>query len=271
MDHTKYKCIERANSLIEEGTAVSLRYAALELRFCMEAITYEKLEASAKHIPPDIIDKWQPPQAVRALLEHEPKTDKGFTLYAGIEEEYGVPSKNVQFVGEHKAFNLGWLRKHYNKVGGFLHINHKRSKNAKLPTEEIKSYLKEVSEDISEVLKGNITGGWLDEVFQFTCSQCSKTIIVGKHTLESGRDIVCQNDNCRAEYYGRLYPEGSGALFDLKVTVFDCAQCSAEIPVENRRLKIGYSFKCSKCGTNHELVHKQWGYKAEIEVETEES
>lgn len=111
MVHTKYKCIERANSLIEEGTAVSLRYAALELRFCMEAITYEKLEASAKHIPPDIIDKWQPPQAVKALLEHEPKTDKGFILFAGIEEEYGVPSNNMQFVGEHKAFNLGWLRR----------------------------------------------------------------------------------------------------------------------------------------------------------------
>ncbi len=267
MVHTKYKCIERANVLIEEGTAMSLRYAALELRFCMEAITYEKLEASANHIPPYIINKWQPPQAVKALLEHEPKTDKGFTLFAGIEEKSGVPSNNMQFVGEHKAFNLNWLRKHYNKVGGFLHFNHKKSKNAKLSAEEIKTYLKEVSEDISEVLKGDIAGGWLDGVFQFTCSQCAKAIIVGKNTLESGRDIVCQNDNCRAEYYGHLDSESSNAIFDLKITVFDCAQCSSDISVENRKLKIGYSFKCDKCGINHELVYKQWGYKAEIDTE----
>jgi len=267
MEHTKYKCIERANSLIKEGTAISLRYAALELRFCMEAITYEKLEASASHIPPQILDKWQPPQAVKALLEHEPKTDKGFVLFAGIEKEYGIPSDNMKFVGEHKAFDLSWLRKHYNKIGGFLHFSHKRSKNAKVSLERLKSYLEQVSTEVEEVLKGSITGGWLDEVHQFTCSQCSKQIIVGKNTLDSSGHIVCQNTNCRAEYFGRYDPSSLNVLFELKVTVFDCAQCDSEIPVENKDLKIGFTFECNKCNTSHELVARQWGYKAEIEAE----
>jgi hypothetical protein len=51
MDLDKRACLECAKELIREGSVQSLRYAALELRFCMEIITYEKLRASASHIP----------------------------------------------------------------------------------------------------------------------------------------------------------------------------------------------------------------------------
>lgn len=230
----------------------------------MEAITYEKLNASAKHIPPDVLDKWQPPQAVKALLEHEPKGDKGFILYAGIEEEYGKPSNDMRFVGEHKAFDLKWLRKHYNKVGGYLHYSHSRSKNDTISPKQLQEYLTEVSEEIEEVLKGNILGGWLGETFLFKCKNCPQIIVCGKQALEKSGHIVCQNNNCRAEYYGTLSEDGVSAVFQLKVTGFDCAQCGGEIPVENRHIKIGLEFTCPSCSTKHRIENKQWGYSGDI-------
>ena len=265
MEHTKYKYLERANLLIKEGSEVSLRYAALELRFCMEAITYEKLSSSAKHIPPDVLDKWQPPQAIKALLEHEPKGDKGFTIYAGIEEKYGKPSKNMRFVGEHKAFNLKWLRKHYNKVGRVLHFTHTRASDSVNSVNQLQNYLTEVSTEIEEILKGNILGGWLGETFQFECKNCNQLILYGRHTLETSGHVVCQNQNCRAEYYGELNKDGNGAAFHLKVTKFDCVECGGKIPIENRHIQIGLEFICPSCESKHKIENKQWGYSAEIE------
>lgn len=264
--HSKYQCHERAKSLIAEGTGVSLRYAALELRFCMEAITYEKLEASAKHIPPHVLETWQPPQAVKMLLEHEPKADKGFVLFAGIEKEYGKPSDDMQFVGEHKAFKLGWLRKHYNKVGSYLHYSHGSKRNNQESIDSIRKYLQEVCDEVEEVLKGNILGGWLDQVFEYTCEKCQQVILVGKHTLENTSHIICQNPNCKAEYFTQVEGEGEKVRFTLKVTQFDCAKCKAKISVENRKLDIGFEFRCPACSTKHRIENRQWGYSAEIET-----
>lgn len=266
MEHSKYKCHEKAKLLIAEGTAASLRYAALELRYCMEAITYEKLEASARHIPPYILETWQPPQAVKMLLEHEPKADKGFVLFAGIEKEYGKPSDEMQFVGEHKAFNLGWLRKHYNKVGNYLHYSHRSKSNNQESVDSIKKYLQVVCDEVEEVLKGDILGGWLDQVFEHTCEKCQQAIVVGKHTLEKTSHIICQNPNCKAEYFAQVEDEGRKVRFTLKVTRFDCAMCKAEIPIENRRLDIGLEFQCPACATKHRIENRQWMYSAEVET-----
>lgn len=264
MEYEKDKCHERAKSLIAEGTAVSLRYAALELRFCMEAVTYEKLEASAKHIPPHILETWQPPQAVKMLLEHEPKADKGFVVFAGIEEEYGKPSENMQFVGEHKTFDLSWLRKHYNKLGSYLHYLH-GSKNAKRETtDSIRKYLQQVCDEVGEVLKGDILGGWLDQVYEFECGQCRQLVIVGRSTLDRTRHIICQNPDCRAEYFAKATNNGSEVKFVPKVTSFECSKCKSEIPVENRKLDTGFEFECPACTTKHKILNRQWGYCAKI-------
>ena len=266
MEHSKYKCHESAKTLIAEGTAVSLRYAALELRFCMEAITYEKLEASAKHIPPRVLEAWQPPQAVKMLLEHEPKADKGFVLFAGIEEVYGKPSENMQFVGEHKAFNLSWLRKHYNKVGGYLHYSHRAKRAKRETTDSIREYLQEVCDEVGEVLRGNIIGGWLDQVFESECEKCQQVVIVGKSTLDQTRHIICHNPNCRAEYFVQVSDDGARVGFLLKVTRFECGKCKSEIPVENKKLDIGFQFQCLECKTKHRIENRQWTYSAEVET-----
>jgi predicted RNA-binding Zn-ribbon protein involved in translation (DUF1610 family) len=262
--HSKYDCHERAKLLIAEGTIVSLRYAALELRYCMEAITYEKLGASASHIPPHIVDTWQPPQAVKMLLEYEPEADKGFVIFAGIEEEYGKPSSNMEFVGEHKAFGFSWLRKHYNKVGGYLHNSQKKETKTESAT-EVQTYLRSVADEIEHVLKGSIIGGWMDNVHKIDCVRCGQPVIAGDKTLKKTRDIYCHNPNCRAEYFANVDAEHGSVSFVLKVTRFDCAKCGVEIPIENRMIDIGYEFKCDKCATKHRIEERQWGYSAETE------
>ena len=255
MKLTKRECFDRARELVERGDAISLRYAALELRFCLEAITYEKLRASSSQLPASVIKKWQPPQAVKALLEYEPNADQGFALYVGIQEEYGKPSANMRFIGEHKTFKLEWLRKHYHKLGSLLHFPKATSDQVS----QIADYLKEVLSDVQEVMSGTILGGPLGKTFNFECATCHDVVVCSKHRIETTHEVQCLNPACGSLYFAEI-TESSEAHFQLKVTEFSCGKCSSKIPVENRLLDIGYNFKCTSCGMDHRIMGRQWGY-----------
>ena len=121
MSLDKRACMERAEALLAALKPENVRYAALELRLCIEALTYEKLRSFSSVIPQSVLETWKPPQAVKALLEFEPMADQSFTLYAGVEEEYGKPAPTMQFIGQHNSLRLKWLRKHYHRPGNLLH------------------------------------------------------------------------------------------------------------------------------------------------------
>ena len=118
----KRACLTRAEHLLEKNDDDLLRYACLELRFCLEAIAYDKLRTYAKRLPEAILRTWQPPQAIRALLEFEPLADQDFTLRISPESELGVPTGEWVNLGTHRTLRLSWLRKSYNKLGHYLHV-----------------------------------------------------------------------------------------------------------------------------------------------------
>jgi hypothetical protein len=104
----KYDCLSRAKALMASGDAASLRYACLELRFCMEAVTYEKLRAYAPRLPPNVLSIWQPPQAVKALLELEGEADQEYRVAIGR----AGSTQPMQVMGEHRTFATKWIAKY---------------------------------------------------------------------------------------------------------------------------------------------------------------
>ena len=257
----KRSCLARAKQLLTSSEPETIRYAALELRLCMEALTYEKLRAFSSMIPESVLATWQPPQAVKTLLEFEPRADKSFVLAAGKEEHYGQPSKEMQYVGEHKALAYRWLRKHYNKVGNLLHVPAANSGPAEDPNTHM-AYLNAVVADLDEALSGNIYGGSIREVFRFECAVCNQPVVCNAETTSKTNRAVCLNPQCGAEYFATVAPDGLPG-FQLKVTKFDCISCKALIPVENRKLDIGVKFECASCGQRHSILSREWQYGAE--------
>lgn len=258
MSLDKRSCMARAQALIADPSDESLRYAALELRLCIEALTYEKLRSFSNMIPEAVLSTWQPPQAVKTLLEFEPLADHSFTIFAGTEETPGVKSRNMQFVGQHNSLRLNWLRKHYNKLGNFLHFPAPNSKNA-MPLSKIVSYLNEVINDLAEPLKGSITGGSIRMVYTFECTQCKKPVICNKDAVAKTQKAVCFNPQCGSEYYATLTDDGN-ATFEPMVTKFECLACEVPTAIENRKIDIGLNFKCMACGQKHQFVNRQWAY-----------
>lgn len=250
----------RAQALLAEPTSGNLRYAALELRLCIEALTYEKLRTFSNMVPEDVLRTWQPPQAVKALLEFEPRADRTFVLYAGREEEYGKPAKEMKYVGTHSSLRLGWLRKHYNKLGSLLHAPAAGDPKPQDVT-TLKEYLAEVIADLQEPLQSTIFGGTFREVFNFTCSACEKPVIANVETVLEKKKAVCLNPQCRAEHFAEVNGAGQ-ATFLLMVTLFECAMedCDGVAPIQNRKLDVGVEFACPKCGLKHVIADRHWGY-----------
>ena len=113
--------LERARTWLQDPTAEAIRCAALEVRLLIEELTYEKLRAASDIIPPAVLKTWQPPQAVKALLEFDEFADQSFEVQVG---EHPTDSDAEQVwlsLGSHHALTLQWIRKNYNKVGSLLH------------------------------------------------------------------------------------------------------------------------------------------------------
>lgn len=251
----------RAQALLASPTPENLRYAALELRLCIEALTYEKLRSFSSLVPEEVLQTWQPPQAVKALLEFEPHADQSFTVLAGVEEEYGKPAKEMKFVGQHASLRLNWVRKHYNKLGNLLHAPTLAANQQRAAT-EVAAYLLEVIADLQAPLSGNITGGSIREVLSFACEQCHNTVVCNAQAVRKNLKATCLNPQCKAEYFASFSAEGE-ARFQLMVTTFECMGdgCDGAVSVENRKLDVGAKFTCPKCGLKHVIVTRQWGYR----------
>lgn len=82
------QALERAKrQLVEE----QLRYAALELRLAMEALTYDRAQAYRKEPPLDAFAKGQPQKLMDALLEIDRTAGSTYTLRMGEQSAPGAP------------------------------------------------------------------------------------------------------------------------------------------------------------------------------------
>jgi hypothetical protein len=256
----KRSCMARAEALLSDPTSANLRYAALELRLCIEALTYEKLCSFATIIPESVLNTWQPPQAVKALLEFEPDADQSFYIRIGQQGALGQPAPQMRFVGQHNSLRLQWLRKHYNKLGNLLHapsVQGSSSPNA----DNLTKYLAGVVADLRPPLASSILGGSIRSVYSFTCSECGSPVVCNARVAAASHKAVCFNPQCKAEYYATVSPEGQ-PTFDLMATSFECTgtDCAGTMRMENRKLNIGVELQCPVCALKHVIVELQWGY-----------
>jgi len=253
----KEQRLRRTAQLLAEGGQHALRYAALELRLCIEDITYAKLRASKKHLPPEVLQKWQPPQAMRALMEFEPFADQDFKFYMSAPASTAGKLDRWVQIGEHKTLGLSWLSKNYHKIGRMLH----GGPGSPLDDEvEAKEYLTDVLGHIRLIVAANLEGLSMLDPIRFECEKCRDVIVVAKHKLQRTKEFSCLNPNCRAEYEVSFDGEGN-ALACLKCLDFPCSECKATTSVEARLIKPGFKFECKKCRAKHVVVAPGWHFQ----------
>lgn len=261
MDLDQLSLLNRAKELLAKQDDSLLRYACLELRLCLEAITYKKLQLYAPRLPASVLEKWQPPQAVRALLEFEPHADRDYGLRVCPETSTGVPNGNWISLGTHRTFRAGWLGKHYNKLGSHLHISAPSEKYQQrdlvVDHSTLRAYLEEVVTELEPIVTCSFDATFA-RTATFECTVCSQPVIVNYDRALETKKATCLNSNCRAEFAG-IAEENSVLTFRLMASTLTCASCGSGIEIENRKLAIGYDFSCPKCGKQYMILNRNWG------------
>lgn len=261
--------LDRAKDLLANPTDFNLRYAALELRLIMEMVTYEKLLAAKDVIPPELLRTWQPPQAVKSLLEFQEHADQSFTVevakLSGEPDEFDRLDdadklehyKTLSYVtlGDHHALSLGWLRKNYNKVGNLLHAANPGSP-PKEPGKTSK-YLAEVVAELELVLHSTISSFTEKAGCVFPCRSCGKPVIRNADAMKAGAVAVCSTQDCDGEYRLVKASEGEWTVRSVQ-TKFACPTCLHESLYWPRKIKVGSALRCPGCQRRFGVSGHQW-------------
>ena len=108
--YEKVQTYNAARELLAQENDKQLRYVALELRRCIEAVVYEKLEGYRSWISERLARTWQPPQAFKALLKIDPSgQDDAVFAVAPQERLDGPPTTPLKVIGTDRRPKVKWL------------------------------------------------------------------------------------------------------------------------------------------------------------------
>lgn len=247
----------RAETLLADGSQDSLRYAALELRTVLEALAYEKLQTYAARLPREVLDAWQPPRAIAALLEFEPLADQNFVVRVR-QDGSNEPARQL---GEHHTVTLTTLKDWYHRLGSYLHCptvsqQERYRRDASHSVERLRSLIAEVVDGLRAPVASTFSMT-MAETVSYSCAACDKITASNMAAVRQTQRSVCIH--CSAAHHATINPDDSISL-QLIATDFACIRCDHPMKVENRKLEVGVRVECGACGERHMIAGRQWSY-----------
>jgi hypothetical protein len=253
--YEKREAFKAAEELLSKGDDAALRYAALELRRCIEAVVYEKLSAYKDRIPPEAA-RWQPPQALKALLQFEPDAASSKIITQAREAYRGGPTiEPFQFLGHDLRPNVGWLTKNWNKLGSFLHADFPFASHREGLAEQV-AFFADVLKDLRPFVVSSFTCT-LATTVSVTCSLCGVPSVANADGVRQRGELLCLNADCGARYLARF--NDTEVELTLDAPVLECRVCSVSFPLAPKKLIHGATVKCPSCAAEHRLF-QEWQY-----------
>ena len=93
----------------------------------------------------------------------------------------------------------------------------------------------------------------------FQCSVCGTEITVNSQGVAKSEKVECLNPECGCHFF--VVKDDEQLLFRLDAYSVECPECKEKIQVPNRKLQIGYEFKCPRCGIPFEVFGPIWQFK----------
>lgn len=242
------KYLKRSKEEFGTGDQERLKYAALELRMAMEALTYDRARAYKNEFPPDEYETWQPIKVMSILVEIDPTADMASSLAVGREEVPGVPASEMTSMGSEKVLNMATLKKHYSALGSYLHVQSMKQALSGKPIDSggMRSRCEEIIVFVEEILTSpvhNINFGIFSTV---ACMKCGKTI--RKRMSEGQSEVNVECFECRASY--TLVDMKNGQVkWNPHQNEVGCGNrsCESKCFIWQNDMKIGGCWICSDC------------------------
>jgi hypothetical protein len=243
--------LEAARQLFASNDIAQLRYACLELRMCIEALAYDRLQAHLKEVSHAIMKKWTPRKVMEELLAADPSADKSSAIYFGLEEEYGVPAKQIHFLGVDNMFTMKWANAAHNALGSFLHVpTLAQVEQKKEPSEEtIRKKIYELIPELDQIFSSTVFNVNFGEFHTLTC-ECGFEIARRKEVVRDPKGVICAS--CGAIYDYAEGDDGSGR-FQMRKINYDCFICRTKIYVKRHQIRSGRIINCAACGAKSKV------------------
>lgn len=263
MSLNKYDTLDRAKELLKNGSPENLRYACLEFRLCIESICYEKLKIYEKHVPEEIFSTWQPRKVIETLLEYDPDVMENYEIGIWCEKADGSRDKLI-FCGAHINLRFDILKKHYNKLGYFLHVPTLAQQSKSYHHTDIKSYLESILPDI-EAAASNTFDGNIAPTATYICKECDHHIVRNVESLRRNPIAICRNEKCKAEHHVTII--GNSSSWKLAELDFECPECKKKNHFGKHRLLEGQVIRCFACSSKY-VLSRRWYLNAMTEDKT---
>jgi hypothetical protein len=251
--------LARAKTELDSGDFERLKYAALELRFIMEAVTYDRALAFKAEIPPEEYKTWQPRKLMQVLHDIDPKIGMTATIRMGRQDNINTPAPpaRMRTLGTDVVFTLGDLKKHYDAIGNYLHMpSLGQVLEGKAPDP---AKLKKRCEDaiglLERVLSSHIynhTLGNFSTLSQCMNNDCRKPI---RKRLPSGvNEMEARCFECNAEYIVTRQSDGN-VLWVPKLNEVQCPTegCCEKMILWPHEVRPGVHWKCPGCGNRYQI------------------
>lgn len=250
--HEARQALARATVELCTGEEARLKYAALELRMAMEALTYDRAEAFSAELPPTEYDTWQPKKLLQILLEIDPTADKDSVLSFGVEEDHGIPAPVMQSLGSEKVLSLGVLKKHYDALGSYLHMPTIKQIAAGMGADATKfrNRCQEIADFIEAVLASPVFNVTLGSFAKIPCQACSAPI--RKRIPHGATSVEACCFKCSASYTVEV-AQGNDVVWKPNQQQVPCSKpdCSSAVFVWDHELVPGNAWTCPECSSRN--------------------
>lgn len=249
MNYRNYarKCLRLCEEELRNSNNERLKHAALELRMSMEAITYDRALAYKDEFPPAEYETWQPRKVMKVLLDIDPLADKDRSFAFG-EEEDGVPPQVMRSLGAEKVLNMATLRKHYDALGSFLHVQSIKQIRAEksLDFDKMRLRCEEIAEYIRAVLVSPVFNVTIGSFATMECVECGK--LIRKRIPHRQKEVKVECYECHASYL--IVDKGKDKVeWQPQQHLVECGKddCNHKIVVWPHELEVGRSWTCPSC------------------------
>ncbi|MGY2987220.1 hypothetical protein [Bradyrhizobium sp. USDA 4508] len=248
-----HRALERARAELASNDDERLPYAVLELRFAMEAITYDRAQAFRDELPYEEYRTWQPKRVVAVLAGIDPSIVKSSTIRFGLEDQSGAPSTNANTLGTECVLSAEDIKGHYDKLGSRLHIpTISQFQDGRLPDPiAVRAQCDEVLSIVDLVLSSKVWNSTLGLFSQINCMRCDKPL--RRRMPVGGTSLHVQCFDCKADY--TVEQDDGEIRWSPKMDEAPCANvnCTREIALWPDQLKPGTYWTCKDCGTVSEI------------------
>lgn len=246
--------LQRANDELASMDVQRLKYAALELREAMESLTYDRALAYKDDFPPSEYETWQPKKVMHVLLEIDPNADKDSSLAFGIEPGLGQQPETMQFLGTEKVLNMKTLKKHYDALGSYLHVQSIKQRSAGVTIDygAMRKRCEDIAAFIGDVLRSCVFNSTLGNYAVMDCLRCEKPM--RKKWPDGKTKVKAKCFECGADYIVEDMGDGQCRWQADRVDLA-CAQpeCGAVVNPFRSEIAQGSGWDCRDCGGRNVL------------------